>query len=129
MESVILGYSSQKNLLGSDSCVLAQKAQNLKNQGCLELDMRTRQTASEQPDQQSKNHSKQRIRDASRLWVCHTCSLLKLAVVLALNWHAGLCFDAIAIKVHVKSLTLSSPTARVPTLFEGAFPISPLTQQ
>ena len=27
--------------------------------------------------------------------------LLKRAVVLQLNWHAGLSFDAIAVKVHV----------------------------
>lgn len=105
MESLIRGYFSQKTLLGSDSCVLAQKAQTLKNQGYLELDMRTRQTASEQSDQLSKIHSRQRIRGVRR--GCGSAihvPLLKRAV-LELNWHAGLCFDAIAIKVHVKSLS------------------------
>jgi len=31
--------------------------------------------------------------------------LLKRAVVLALNWHAGLSFETIAIKVHVNART------------------------
>ena len=31
--------------------------------------------------------------------------LLKRAVILALNWHAGLSFDAIAVKVHVNART------------------------
>ena len=31
--------------------------------------------------------------------------LLKGAVILALNWHAGLSFDAIAVEVHVNSRT------------------------
>ena len=35
----ILGYFSQKYLSGSDGCILAPKAQNLRNQGYLELNM------------------------------------------------------------------------------------------
>jgi len=31
--------------------------------------------------------------------------LLKRAVVLALNWHAGLSFETMAIKVHVNART------------------------
>ena len=31
--------------------------------------------------------------------------LLRRAVILALNWHAGLSFDAIAVKVHGNSQT------------------------
>ena len=31
--------------------------------------------------------------------------LLKRAVIVALNWHTGLGFDAIAVKVHVNSWT------------------------
>ena len=31
--------------------------------------------------------------------------LLKRVVILALNWHAGLSFDAIGVKVHVNSRT------------------------
>jgi len=116
MESLIFRYFSQNNLLGSNlnSCILAQKAQDsdLKNQDNLEPNMQTRQTASEQSDQQPKYHSSQRIQDVSRLWICLSCSPFKVSC----------CFSILNLPCQSK-LTLFSllirftPVARVPTLF------------
>ena len=61
--------------------------------------------SSRRSDQLAKNPLRKRVHDATGPGSASRIPLLKRAVILALNWHAGLSFDAIAVKVHVNART------------------------
>jgi len=88
-------------MLGSNCCVLAQKAQNLKNQDYLDLSALARQRAANSLTNKPKIIPVREFEISQVPGPAADIPILKRAVILALNWHAEVSFDAITIKVHI----------------------------
>ena len=65
----------------------------------------TNGTLASDPDKTTSSNPCKRVHNAAGSWVCHSYSTSQEAVILALNWHVGLSFDAIAVNVHGNSRT------------------------